>query len=55
VCTFFSLVMRHICRSLEKRDDMFKAEAMSPSSLESDEEHPESHSIPMCASSFFIL
>jgi hypothetical protein len=36
--TFFSLAMRHVCRSLGKREDLLKAEAASPSSSESDEE-----------------
>jgi hypothetical protein len=55
VCTFFSLAMRHVCRSLGKREDLLKAEATGSSSSEPDEEHPESHSLPLCASSFFFL
>jgi hypothetical protein len=42
-----ALAMRHI--------DLLKAEVTSPSSSESDEEHSESHSLPMCASPFFYL
>jgi hypothetical protein len=34
---------------------LLKAEAASPSSSESDEEQPESHSFPMCASPFAFL
>jgi hypothetical protein len=37
VCTFFSLAMRHVCRSLGKREDLLKAEATSPLSSKSDE------------------
>jgi hypothetical protein len=44
--TFFSLAIRQVCRSLGKREDLLKAEAVSPSSSESDEEQSESHSLP---------
>jgi hypothetical protein len=47
VCTFFSLDMRQVCRLLGKREDLSKAEAVSPSSSESDEERSDSHSLPM--------
>jgi hypothetical protein len=46
--------MRHVCHSLGKREDLLKAEAVSPSSFESDEEQFESHSLSMCTSLFFF-
>jgi hypothetical protein len=40
---------------LGKRKDLLKAEAVSPSSLELDEEQSEYHSSSMCASPFVFF
>jgi hypothetical protein len=49
------LAIRHVWRSLGKSEDLLKAEAASPSSLESEEEQSESHFFPRCASLFAFL
>jgi hypothetical protein len=53
--TFFSFAIKQVWRSLGKGDDLLKAKVASPSSLESDEEQSESHSLLRCASPFAFL
>jgi hypothetical protein len=53
--TFFlrSLAVRHVCYSLGKRDVLLKAKCVMPTySEESKLSSLESHSFPMCASSY---